>query len=151
MLRRDFIAAIASFTAAGAAARSTLAALKCPEEKAGEWIRDAMLRPQEGSGAALVPELFADAIAEAVELRSQFERTIVACLRDGSMHPVGITSCRRGYSAFYRCAKPTDWRTTEHSRHDAVMRLYDEGKVVIEDVEVFNAFDAVQITFGIQP
>lgn len=152
MLRRDFFKIAASFVAATTAARETLAALKAPEERVGEFLRDMACPVQnETTGAALVPVEFADAIAEAMELRSQFERTLVECLRDGSMVLVGVSGCHVGYEAFYRPAKFPGEGSLEQARHDALLEMHDRGAIIVDSVTCINHYSGVNITFATCP
>lgn len=150
MLRREFLAAIATFTAASAAVKATLVAAKSPEEKVGEFFRAVACGEAAcGSGAVLVPPEFADAVAEAAELRSQFERTLIECLRDRSLYCVGVTSDRNAdYRAFYRAAKPGEV-SPEQSRAEAVLGMYERGILFVERVNVFNDYDGVEVFFSI--
>ena len=147
MLRRDFLAAIASFTAAGAVAKAALAPAKTPQEKVGEFFRDRRDRGQDPSaGAVLVPQEFSDALDE----RSLFERTIVDCLRDNSMYCLGVTSDRDAdYRVMYRPAKHAGEVSPEQSRAEAMLAMYDRGMVYVEQVNVYNEYDGFEVFFSI--
>lgn len=146
MLRREFLAAVASFTAAGAAARAALAAVDTPQEKAGKFLRDLRChKPEPGA----VPE-FSDALAAAIDERSRFERTLIDCLRDGSLVLMGVTNSRGGdYMAFYRSADGAVSRSVEDERHQTLMAMYDRGLIAIDSVNVFNAYTGVEVIFSI--
>lgn len=150
MLRRDFLAAVALFTAAGAAAKAVLASAKTPQEKAGEFLRDLCCRrPDSSAGAVLVPQEFSDALSKALDERSLFERTLVDCLRDGSMILLGVTSHAYGdYKAVYLPAAGGR-ESKEQSRHESLMAMYDRGLIVVERVNVFNGYTGVEIVFSI--
>lgn len=150
MLRREFLAAIASFTAAGAAAKAALAATT-PQEKAGQWIRDfACRRPASDAGACLVPQEFSDALSKALDERSQFERVLVECLRDGSMTLLGVTThAGSDYRAVYRPAVPADRQSPEIRRHEALLAMYDRGLIVMDRVNVYAGYSAVEVIFAI--
>lgn len=146
MLRRDFLKAVAAFTAATTAAKAVVAAAT-PQAKAGDWLRENFLcqRPWP-AGAALVPPEFATALEDALNERSLFERTLIDCLRDGSLRLVGVTCHRADYSALYVAGGE---HGPEQARHDALMRMYDDGLIVIESVTVINRYDGVQVDFSI--
>ena len=144
MLRRDFLAAIASFTAAGAVAKAALAAAKTPQEKAGEFLRGRGQDPS--AGAVLVPQEFSDALDE----RSRFERTIVDCLRDNSMYCLGVTSDRKAdYRVMYRPAKHSGEVSPEQSRATTMLAMYDRGVVYVDRVNVYNDYDGFEVFFSI--
>lgn len=150
MLRREFLAAVASFTAASAAAKAALAAASPPQEKAGEFFRSLCCdKAKPGAGAALVPPEFVDAL-KAIDERSQFERTLVNCLRDGSLVLVGVTSHHHSdYRAFYRPAKVAGEVSVEANRHETLMAMHDRGLIVIDSVNVYNGFTGVDVIFSI--
>jgi hypothetical protein len=150
MLRRDFIKVVTSLAAASAAVKATIAATKTPEDRVGEYFRDVVCAGKCGDGAALVPPEIADAVVEAVELRSQFERTLVDCLRDGSMYCLGVTSDRSAdYRAMYRPAKYAGEVSPEKSRAEAMLAMYDRGVVYVERVNVYNGYDGFEVFFSI--
>lgn len=138
MLRRDFLAAIASFTAAGAAAKSALASAGSPSASVAEVCCG------RAAGVALPPD-----VAKALDERSIFERTLVGCLRDGSMRLLGVTSCRRGdYRAVYLPAAPGAV-SKDQPRHETLMGMYDRGLIVVDEVIVFNGYSGVEVVFSI--
>lgn len=152
MLRREFLAVVAAFTAAGAAAKAALASTKTPQEKAGEFFRELCCRkPEPGAGAALVPPEFSDALSKALDERSQFERTLVDCLRDGSLVLVGVTTSRSSgdYEAFYRPAECAVARSDEERRQASLMQMYDRGLIVVDRVNVYNGYTGVMVIFSI--
>lgn len=153
MLRRDFFKAALAFTAAAASAKAVVAAAS-PQEKAGEWLRDKFLcarcDPPAG-GAALVPPEFVAAIEKELEKVSQFERTLVDCIRDGSLVLVGVTGHSVGYEAFYRPARTPGEHSREQHHHDSLMAMHDRGLIIVEDVTAWNNYDAFSVRFAICP
>ena len=137
MLRRDFLAAIASFTAAGAVAKSALASAGKPTTSVAEVCCN------RAAGAAFPVD-----VVKALDERSLFERTLVDCLRDGSMRLLGVTSGRRGdYRAVYLPAAPG--AVAEQPRHETLMSMYDRGLIVVDEVTVFNGYSGVEVVFSI--
>lgn len=137
MLRRDFLAAIASFTAAGAVAKSALASAGKPATSVAEVCCN------RAAGVAFPAD-----VAKALDERSLFERTLVGCLRDGSMRLLGVTSGRRGdYRAVYLPAGPG--AVAEQPRHETLMGMYDRGLIVVDEVIVFNGYSGVEVIFSI--
>lgn len=134
MLRRDFLKAAAAFTAAATSAKAALAASA----------------PQVDVAEAFVA-CRCDPAAAGIDLGdiSTFERTLVECLRDGSMVLIGVTGHPVGYEAFYRPAKVPGERAVEQDRHDSLMAMHARGMIVVEDVTVWNSYDAVSIRFAI--
>lgn len=138
MLRRDFLAAIASFTAAGAVAKAALASAGKPTTSVAEVC----------CGRASGDVLPVD-VAKALDERSLFERTLVDCLRDGSMRLLGVTSGRRGdYRAVYLPAAPGAV-SKDQPRHETLMGMYDRGLIVVDEVVVFNGYSGVEVVFSI--
>jgi hypothetical protein len=137
MLRRDFLAAIASFTAAGAVAKSALASAGKPTASVAEVCCG------RASGAVLPVD-----VAKALDERSIFERTLIDCLRDGSMRLLGVTTHVRGdYRAVYLPAAPG--AVAEQPRHETLMGMYDRGLIVVDEVIVFNGYSGVEVVFSI--
>lgn len=145
MLRRDFIAAIASFTSASAAVKATIAATKAPDEKAGEYFRSIACGC---SDAEAVPPEVADAVAEAAALRSEFEKTVVTCLRDGSLRCLAVEGGPRGYEATLVPHGGVE-SPLEKGRLTNVIDLYDRGVVYIDRVVVINNYCGVRVFFDI--
>jgi len=153
MLRRDFIKAAIAFTAAATSAKAALASA-APQEKAGEWLRDKFLTARcssGGCGSALVPAEFADSVEAELGRISEFEKALLSCLRDGSMVLIGVTGSSIGYEAFYRPAKTSGEPSPEQNRHDTLMAMHARGMILVEDVTVWNSYDAVSIRFAICP
>lgn len=138
MLRRDFLAAIASFTAAGAAAKAALASAGSPSVSVAEACCG------RSAGVALPAD-----VAKALDERSIFERTLVGCLRDGSMRLLGVTSHRiADYRAVYLPAAPGAV-SKDQPRHETLMAMYDRGLIVVDSVTVFNGYSGVEVIFSI--
>lgn len=138
MLRRDFLAAIASFTAAGAVAKAALASAGKPTASVAEVCCN------RAAGDVLPVD-----VAKALDERSLFERTLVGCLRDGSMRLLGVTSGRRGdYRAVYLPAAPGAV-SKDQPRHETLMGMYDRGLIVVDEVVVFNGYSGVEVIFSI--
>lgn len=128
MLRRDFLAAIASFAAAGAAVKAASPNWSCCDkvEPAGD----------------------ATELTKLLDERSIFERTLIDCLRDGSMRLLGVTTHMRGdYRAVYLPAIPG--AVAEQPRHETLMGMYDRGLIVVDEVIVFNGYSGVEVVFSI--
>lgn len=129
MLRREFLALVASFAAASAAAKTALAAAKA--SPAG--IADA--------------KSVVDAV---VECRSDFEQTLAKCLCDGSLYPLGVSVDRGGsYYAVYRPAVAGESASPEQPRVDAVLAMHGRGVVEIERVNIYNGYSGVEVVFSI--
>lgn len=128
MLRRDFLAAIASFTAAGAAVKAASPNWSCCDRV---------------ETAGVTTEL-----TKLLDERSIFERTLIDCLRDGSMRLLGVTTHMRGdYRAVYLPAAPG--AVAEQPRHETLMGMYDRGMIVVDEVIVFNGYSGVEVVFSI--
>jgi hypothetical protein len=128
MLRRDFLAAIASFAAAGAAVKAASPNWSCCDK--------------------VEPAGVATELTKLLDERSIFERTLVDCLRDGSMRLLGVTSGRRGdYRAVYLPA--AHGAVAEQPRHETLMGMYDRGLIVVDEVIVFNGYSGVEVVFSI--
>jgi len=128
MLRRDFLAAIASFAAAGAAVKDASPNWSCCDKV-------------EPSGVTAE-------LTELLDERSIFERTLIDCLRDGSMRLLGVTTHMRGdYRAVYLPAAPG--AVAEQHRHETLMGMYDRGLIVVDEVIVFNGYSGVEVVFSI--
>lgn len=137
MLRREFLAAIASFTVASASAKAALATVGRPSVSVAEACCG------KESGKAFPPN-----VVKALDERSVFERTLVECLRDGSMRLLGVTSHRSAdYRAVYLPAAPG--AVAEQPRHGAIMAMYDRGMIVVDSVTVFNGYSGVEVVFSI--
>ena len=134
MLRRDFLKAVAAFTAAATSAKAALAA-SAPQVDVAEAFVACRCDPVEAG----------------IDLGdiSTFEGTLVECLRDGSMVLIGVTGHPVGYEAFYRPAKVPGERAVEQDRHDSLMAMHARGMIVVEDVTVWNSYDAVSVRFAI--
>ena len=140
MLRRDFLSLIASFTAASTAVRVAAAAANVPADRAVCGVDLA----SPGGDVTVV------ALAEALDQRSQFERTVIDCLRDGSVYCLGVTSDRGAdYRAMYRPAKRVGEVSPEQSRAGAVLAMYDRGVIYVERVNVYNGYDGFEVFFSI--
>lgn len=135
MLRRDFIKAALAFTAAATSAKAALVAAS-----PGCGASEKFVACRCGGGDDLGVDL-GDV--------STFERTLVDCLRDGSMVLIGVTGSSIGYEAFYRPAKTLGELSQEKARHDTLMAMHARGMIVVEDVTVWNSYDAVSIRFAI--
>lgn len=123
MLRREFLAAIASFTAASAVAKAALASAKSSPT-------DAVV------------------LSKVLDERTRFERTLIECLRDGSLYPVGVTVTRRGdYRVFYS-PKTRSLETADTARASAILGMYDLGVIKVERVDVYNGYCAAEVTFS---
>jgi len=127
MLRREFLQAVAGFLAAASAAKAALAAAG---PAALSECRCGAAQPPAGVDLDEV---------------STFEKTIMSCLRDGSLSLVGVSGCGAGYEAFYR---PGNCHI-ERLRHESLMAMYDRGMIVVDDVTVWNNYDAFSIRFAI--
>lgn len=138
MLRRDFFKAVSGFVAATAAARAAVVAAGLP---ADQRLSDV----QRG-----VAPRAAEAALPALELRREFEKVIVDCIRDGSLRCVGVTSGCSDYEAFYVPSRG-DGLPSERDRSDALLGLYDRGVVVMDSVRVINRYDGVTVCFSICP
>ena len=128
MLRRDFLAAIASFAAAGAAVKAASPNWSCCDK--------------------VEPAGVATELTKLLDERSTFERTLIDCLRDGSMRLLGVTTHMRGdYRAVYLPAIPG--AVAEQPRHETLMGMYDRGLIVVDEVIVFNGYSGVEVVFSI--
>jgi hypothetical protein len=139
MLRRDFLSLIASFTAASAAVKVAAAAANVPADRAVCGV----------DLAAPSGDVTVVALVEALEHRSQFERTLVECLRDGSLYCLGVTSdAGADYRVMY---VPSDGSlaASRLARAAAVLSMYDRGIIFIDRVNAYNGFDGVEVFFSI--
>jgi hypothetical protein len=128
MLRRDFLAAIASFAAAGAAVKAASPNWSCCDK--------------------VEPAGVATELTKLLDERSIFERTLIDCLRDGSMRLLGVTTHVHGdYRAVYLPAAPG--AVAEQPRHETLMAMYDRGLIVVDEVIVFNGYSGVEVVFSI--
>lgn len=134
MLRRDFLKAAAAFTAAVTSAKAALAAASPGCDATEKFVACRCGRDDQGAD-----------LCEVIT----FERTLISCLRDGSMVLIGVSGCAVGYEAFYRPAFTPLERPIEQHRHDSLMAMHARGMIVVEDVTVWNNYDAVSIRFAI--
>jgi hypothetical protein len=133
MLRRDFLSLIASFTAASTAVRVAAAAANVPADQAVCGVDLA------APGGAL---------AEALDQRSQFERTVIDCLRDKSLRCLGVETSGSGFDATFVPHAGYE-PPIERRRIEGVLELYDRGVVYVSSVTVLNNYSGVRVFFGI--